>query len=69
MTELHRTCQAVGIYTLVNGEMKAIFLDYRHVKGHSGEWIARDLLECCADTLHMDAKAMIGQCSSFAFDG
>jgi hypothetical protein len=49
--------------------MKAMLLDYRHVKGQSGEWIARDLLECFADTLHMDAKALMGRYSSFAFDG
>jgi hypothetical protein len=63
MTELNRRGQAVGIETLVNSELKAIFLYCPHAKGHSGEWVARDVLECFADAMHMDAsETLMGLC-------
>jgi hypothetical protein len=63
MTELNRRGQAVGIQILVIDLLKAILLHYRHVKGHSGEWVAIDVLECFADAMHMDAsKALMGLC-------
>jgi hypothetical protein len=70
VTELHRTGQAIGVITFEEGELKALFVDYRHVLGHTGEEITEDIFEgALMQHLGFTREELRQQLSSFAADG
>lgn len=70
-TERHRTSQPIGIIVLVAGELKAIFVDCILVKAHSGEALAKDIIEICLimKKLGFSKHQLRQQMTSFAADG
>ena len=70
VTELHRTGQAVGLIVMEEGELKSSFFDYRHVKGHTGKDLARDLVDgSLRETLKLSTAEIRQQLVTGAFDG
>jgi hypothetical protein len=69
-TELHRTGQAIGAITLVEGELKPIFYDYVLVKGHTGDSLVHDVLDISLmRDLNFTKEQLRQQFTCFAADG